>query len=331
MKKILAFILAMGLIAACCGTSIADEASEAQESEALIKTVAYIPLLTATDFHLQLAEAIVGALNDAGYEAEYTSPDGDITKQIEILENYVAKDYDCIIIFPLDGDALSDAVQRAMDAGVKVIVMVNATANYDAAILSDPAGMGDMLCEMASDWVDEAFADAGDGEVKCALVQYYSDNNTTKYSDAMAEIESYNPKIKVVTTIEEPNEELATGQSMAENLVAQYPDINLFMITSGTVALGFNAYYTSMGAEGTDLSKIGAFSINGNNDTYQAIADSAENTSMYRGVVIAATIQESANNLVSYVNVLNEGSTDFPALTLGTKVDATNAASFIAE
>lgn len=352
MKKMLALILAMGLIIASlagCKTSetennantsaagetgdgmdeTADRVVDAVDAQGSIEKVAFIPLLTSTDFHLQLTESIVSHLQEAGYDAEYTSPDGDITKQIEILENYVAQDYDCIVIFPIDGEALSDAVKKAQDDEVKVVCMVNATETYDAGLFSDPAGMGEMLCEMASDWVDETFPDAGEGEVKCALVQYYNDNNTTEYSDAMAKIEEYNSKIKVVATVEEPDEELATGQSMAENLYAQYPDINLFMITSGTVALGFNAYYTSMSADSVDLSKIGAFSINGNNETYQAIVDSANNTSMYRGIVLAATIQETGENITTLVNCLNNGDTEFPEFALGTKVDSSNAADYL--
>lgn len=354
MKKAIALLLAMGMIIASlagCGTSgggnsdgtkkvevssDVESSAEAVEhgvetSGGSIKTVAYIPLMTSTDFHLQLTESIVDHLKDAGYDAEYTSPDGDITKQIEIVENYVAQGVDCIVIFPLDGNALSDAVARAREQGVKVVVMVNITDTYDAAMESNPTEMGNMLCEMASDWVDERFPDAGDGEVKCALVQFYNDNNTTCYSDAMAEIEKYNSKIKVVTTVEEPDEELATGQSMAENLAAQYPDINLFMITSGTVALGFNAYYTSLSAGNVDLSKIGAFSINGNNDTYQAIVDSANDNSMYRGIILAATIQETGERVTTLVDCLNRGDTNFPEFPMGTKVDASNAAEYLSE
>ena len=118
---------------------------------------------------------------------------------------------------------------------------------------------------------------------------------------------------------------------MAENLAAQYPDINLFMITSGTVALGFNAYYTSLSADDIDLSQMGAFSINGNNDTYQAIVDSAENNSMYRGIVLASTIQETGETVTTLVNCLSQGVTEFPEFAVGTKVDASNAAEYLTE
>ena len=193
MKKIFAFLLSMGVLItslAGCGASDTTKISETQslntgdtveeaaetvaetvESVGSIETVAFIPLMTSTDFHLQLSESIVGHLQEAGYDAEYTSPDGDITKQIEIVENYVAQGVDCIVIFPIDGDALSDAVKRAQEEGVKVVAMVNVTQTYDAALETDPTEMAEMLCEMASDWVDEAFPDAGEGEVKCALVQ----------------------------------------------------------------------------------------------------------------------------------------------------------------
>ena len=161
MKKIGAFLLILVvMISSLMGCGSSQENSEDKTKEVLatedtdktaedvqsaiestngsIKKVAYIPLMTSTDFHLQLAESIVGKLKEAGYEAEYTSPDGDITKQIEIVENYVAQKVDCIVLFPLDGDALSDAVARAQAAGVKVVVMVNATDTYDAALFSDP-------------------------------------------------------------------------------------------------------------------------------------------------------------------------------------------------
>lgn len=311
---------------------IVEETLNEVNSAGGIETVAFIPLLTSTDFHLNLTEAIVNALNEAGYKAEYTSPDADITKQIEIVENYVALGFDCIILFPIDGDALSDAVKRAMDAGVKVVVMVNQTTDYDLALITDQAQMGEMVCSMASDWVDKQFPDAADGTVECAVITYYSDNNTTAYSDALLKIEEYNSKIKVTTVVEEPDEELATGQSIAENLASQYPDIKLFVVCSGTIALGINAYYTSIYAEGTDLSQLAAFSINGNNETYQAIVDSADNQSMYRGIALASPIPTTAATMTSYVNQLNEGTlTDTVQYTKNIKVTEENAGDYLTE
>lgn len=307
---------------------------ETANSAGSIHKVGYIPLMTNTDFHLSLAEAIVGALNGAGFEADYTSPDGDITKQIEIVENYVAMGYDCIVLFPLDGNALSDAVSNAMANGVKVLVMVNETTVYDAAMLSDQSVMGQAVCELAADWVEKTFPDAADGSVECAFISYYADDNTKAYSEALKKIEEYSSKIKVVTEYEQPDEEQATGQSIAENLYTQYPDVKLFICTSGTIALGVNAYYTSMDSPVDDLSALGVFSINGNIDTYKAIKASVDNKAIYRGIALASDINGSAQTVVRLVTAINEGTiTDENKryVSEAIKVTAENAEEYIDE
>ncbi len=63
----------------------------------------------------------VEAAKKLGAEVSVQSADGDSAKQVNQLENLIAKKVDAIVIVPKDGKALSNVVKEAKKAGIKVI------------------------------------------------------------------------------------------------------------------------------------------------------------------------------------------------------------------
>jgi ABC-type sugar transport system substrate-binding protein len=219
----------------------------------------------------------------------------------------VAQGRDLIVLFPVNAEGMNSAVKRAQEQGVKVIVMVNPTETYDALMLSDGAKIAKGVCEIAAEWVEKTFPAASDRSVPTAFISYYNDANTIAYSTGLKKIEDYSKKIKLVTEIEQPDELLTTGQNIAENLYISHPQVRLIICTAGNIAMGFNAYYTSIDSPVKDLSEIGIFSINGNQQTYQGIKDSAANRSAYRGIAMTMDQAESAQDIYNVARSLFDG------------------------
>jgi ABC-type sugar transport system substrate-binding protein len=313
-----------------CSFAWAGGKPESPTGQTKKRAMSYVALGTGTDFLRSLAEAIVKPFKDGGWDVEYLSPDFNPTKQLEIFENCVAQGKDLIVLFPINAEGMNSAVKKAQEQGVKVIVMVNPTETYDALMLSDGAEIAKGVCEIAAEWVEKTFPAAKDRSVPTAFISYYNDANTIAYSNGLKKIEDYSKKIKLVTEIEQPDELLTTGQNIAENLYISHPQVNLVICTAGNVAMGFNAYYTSINSPVKDLTKTGIFSINGNQQTYQAIRDSAANRSVYRGIAMTMDQEQSAQNIYDVAQSIFDGTQkDKINLSPVYKVTAVNATEYI--
>jgi putative multiple sugar transport system substrate-binding protein len=74
---------------------------------------------------------MVKALEAKGYKADLQYADNDIPTQLNQVENMITKKEKVLVIAAIDGTTLSDALQQAHDAGIKVI-------SYDRLIVGSP-------------------------------------------------------------------------------------------------------------------------------------------------------------------------------------------------
>src|SRR6204780_351849 len=74
---------------------------------------------------------IVKVLQAKGYKTDLQYADNDIPNQLAQVENMITKKEKVLVIAAIDGPPLSDALQKAADAGIKVI-------SYDRLIVGSP-------------------------------------------------------------------------------------------------------------------------------------------------------------------------------------------------
>jgi putative multiple sugar transport system substrate-binding protein len=74
---------------------------------------------------------MVKALKEKGYDADLQYADNDIPTQLAQVENMITKKEKVLVIAAIDGTTLSNALQKAADAGIKVI-------SYDRLIVGSP-------------------------------------------------------------------------------------------------------------------------------------------------------------------------------------------------
>lgn len=298
-----------------------------------IDSVVYIPASLSLEFFQMMADTVVQQLNDAGFDAECSSsPEMDSNAQLEIFENCVTQGYDCIILFPVNKDAMTSAVAEARKQGIKVICQVNQCGECDGWVGSDGVSMGIGLCEVAADWVESTFPDAGDGEVKCAVVTTNIDQNTLEISSELEKIEDYSSKISVETVVESNDTSVDDGMALAENLYMTNPDIDFIISEEGDLAVGINNYYAGADSPLDDLSKFGVFCNNGTNTQYELIKKSAEDKAVLRGISTVAPLSYGCMMMTNCVIRLSngqEGEENFQADPVY-KLNAENIDSFLA-
>src|SRR6201995_333758 len=74
---------------------------------------------------------IVKVLQAKGYKTDLQYADNDIPNQLAQIENMITKHEKVLVIAAIDGTTLSNALQEAADAGIKVI-------SYDRLIVGSP-------------------------------------------------------------------------------------------------------------------------------------------------------------------------------------------------
>lgn len=94
-------------------------------------------------------DVFVSTAKEYGAEVNVQNANGDISKQQQQIEYFIDKGMDVIVIVCIDSYGLKDAVQKARDAGIKVIAydrLIN-NANVDLYITFDNQGVGTLMGE----------------------------------------------------------------------------------------------------------------------------------------------------------------------------------------
>lgn len=318
-KKLLSVLLAAGMVLSltACGSKASTEESSEEAAKEETYTIGFVNIGPGEVFE-EYASAYESAMTEAGWEASTTNGEFDPNTQISQIENYIAQGVDVLIVFPSSGEAVSAAVDKAMEAGIKVISFVNETENFDVHLTSDDSVVSAYTCELAAKWVEENFPDAEDGSVKACAVVYYANETNVAQSEPLLKIEEYSSKISLEKIYEVSDEDIETGVTAAEDIYTTNPDINLFLVSQSQIALGMNNYYTSLNSPVTDYSDLGIFTINGSTEIYKTILSSADGESPLRGLMLPSGYEAFGKMIVKVANGLMNDELETPSVIYAT-------------
>ena len=120
-----------------------------------------MPTKTSTRW-ISDGETMEKLFKDAGYTPDLQFADDDIPNQLAQIENMVTKGAKVLVIGAIDGTTLSDILQRAHDAGVKVIAydrLIRDSANVDYYATFDNFQVGVLQATSLVDGLKAKFAD----------------------------------------------------------------------------------------------------------------------------------------------------------------------------
>ncbi len=94
-------------------------------------------------------DVFVSTAKELGAIVNVQNANGDVKKQIEQIEYFVKKGMDVIVIVCIDSDSLKGVVEKARDAGIKIIAYDRAimNANVDLYISFDNEMVGKLMAE----------------------------------------------------------------------------------------------------------------------------------------------------------------------------------------
>lgn len=94
-------------------------------------------------------DVFVSTAKELGATVNVQNANGDVDKQIEQIEYFVKKGVDVIVIVCIDSDSLKDVVDKAKDAGIKIIAYdrLVTNSNADLYITFDNEMVGNLMGE----------------------------------------------------------------------------------------------------------------------------------------------------------------------------------------
>ena len=107
-------------------------------------------------------ESMVKEFTALGYSTDLQYGEDDIPNQLAQIENMVTKGAKALVIAAIDGSTLSDILQKAADAGIKVFAydrLITKTANVDYYTTFDNFGVGVLQAKSLVQGLKERFPD----------------------------------------------------------------------------------------------------------------------------------------------------------------------------
>ncbi|APO68513.1 multiple monosaccharide ABC transporter substrate-binding protein [Rhizobium mongolense] len=186
---------------------------------------------------------IVKQLEAAGYGTDLQYADDDIPNQLSQIENMVTKGVKVLVIAAIDGTTLSDVLQKAHDAGIKVIAydrLIRDSANVDYYATFDNFQVGVL---QATSIVDALGLKDGKGPFNIELFGGSPDDNNAFffYDGAMSILQPYIDSGKLVVKSGQTGMDkvgtlrwdAATAQARMDNLLsANYTDAKVDAVLS---------------------------------------------------------------------------------------------------
>lgn len=166
----------------------------------------------------------------------FAGPEGaDAAKQVSIIEDYIAKDVDALVIVAIDPDALVSVVRKAKDAGITVIINEGETLAGIADLDVEGAYFTDRGVEMA-----EAFAQAmgGKGNYVGCVGALTMITHMDMYNAGVEYLKANYPEMTLLE--EEPYEagiDAQQGYEQFKEIANAFPELNGYFscTTEGTL------------------------------------------------------------------------------------------------
>ncbi len=335
LRKSIAMILSMGMLAtilAGCGSTSAaetsatetqteeaeavaeaatEEAKEATSGEAKLYGVTY---WCESDFFKTVAYSITTKAAADGAKTVVVDAQQDSTKQIQIIEDFIAQGVDAVFLNPVDRDAITPALQKLNEAGIPVINFDSSVAQLDlvdAYVATDNKQAG-VLCAEAM------IADLPEGG-KIAVLNYPA--NSACNDREAGFLETIEGKgFEIVTTLDAEGT-VEKGQTITSDILQANPDLVAVFGINDQCGMGAFAAITTAGLD------VKIYGVDGAPEAKQVIS---RDDTLYRMTAAQSPIKigEECYNVAQTILKGEEPEAfqiDVPAFT----IDGSNVADYL--
>jgi len=229
-------------------------------------TVGLIQIDLSNPFHLGEVEGAKEAARRAGFELVVTSGEGDVTKQIQAMENLINQGVDVISINFIDSAAFGPTMAKAAAAKIPVVCLHSKIEGCAATLGFDERYTGKIVGEYAAGLLKARYGEVK-GEVanlQGLLGQGLNTDRSGGFTDVMAQY----PGVKVVA--QEPTSwDPTKAVSITENWMTAYPNLDLIYGNSDSLTVPAAGVIERAGKQ----EQVMLVSVNGTEPGLKAVKD----------------------------------------------------------
>ena len=326
MKKVIALILVLALalsLVACGGKK-----DDGQKTIGIL-----MPTKEQTIWSIQ-GERLVAGYEAAGYATEIEFAEDDSARQAMQIENMISKGVDALVVVAVDGAALTDACEKAKDAGIVVIAedrLITNTEAVDYYVTFDLVKMGELQGQFIADALDLANA-AGPFNMEIFSGSPDDPNAQLFYNGAMNILQPYLDAGKLVVKSGQVSYEQtaimgwdsAKAQARMDNLLSGYyvgDHLDAALVAADCLAIGVISSLETMGygtgdvafplITGQDAELAAVKSIKAGKQSMTAFLDANELVK----IIVPVTTSLLEGTVPTATATYNNGVIDVPAQT----------------
>ena len=219
-------------------------------------------------FHLGEVEGAKEAARRNGFELVVTSGEGDVTKQIQAVENMINDGLDAISVNFIDAAAFGPTMAKAKAANIPIVCLHSKIEGCAATLGFDERYTGRIVGEYAVELLKQKFGKV-EGEV-ANLQGLLGQGLNTDRSGGFTDVMEQHPGVKVVA--QEPTSwDPTRAVQITENWLTAYPDLDLIYGNSDSLTVPA-ATVVDRAGKAEDIMLV---SVDGSSDGLEAVKSGA--------------------------------------------------------
>lgn len=219
----------------------ANESQEETSSSVESGNIYGITYWCESDFFKTVADSITQEAEAAGSKTVVVDAQQDATKQIQIVEDFIAQGVKAVFLNPVDKDAIEPALQKLDAAGIPVINFDSSVSNLDLVdgYVATDNYLAGQLCAQA---MMEDLPEGG----KIAILNYPANNACNDREKGF--LDTISDQFEVVATFDAEGT-VEKGQNITSDIIQAHPDIVAIFSINDQAGMGAFAALTTAGKD----------------------------------------------------------------------------------
>jgi len=262
MKKrnglLLVMVLIVVLLAGCANKAAEKGKAEDKDSDKS-KRVYGVTYWIESDYFKTMADSLTECAEADGATTIVVDAAQDTTKQIQIIEDFIARDVDAVFLNPVDKEAVEPGLRKLKEANIPVINFDAAVKNMDlvdAFVATDNKQAG----ELCGEAIVKDFPDGG----KIAVLNFPANSAGLEREEGFLEVIEGKGFEIVATFDAEGTVEL--GQEIMSDILQAHPDVDAVFGINDQCAMGAYAAITTAGKD------VSIYGVDGNPEAKKVIS-----------------------------------------------------------
>lgn len=231
----------------------------------------------ANEYYVTTAKGIEERCAERNCNYTITSSNNTSSEDIRLIENYINSGVDAVICCYYSTEATEDVSKACMEAGIPLICYCFGNTYHTSELVSDNYVEGEMIAEMAADYVAKNLADKE--EIKVAFGTISSVESMATRCDGMVTKFMELVSNAVDVGITEDLNSTAKAYDWAEKVLLAEPDVDVFVCFCDAIAIGVSEAMKDAGIGGD---KVSVFGMDG---SASAVTCIAEENSVFKATI----------------------------------------------